>query len=212
MAKFKSPRRGFGPAASGAEQAENASGQHRRVRASKPFNPDDSERATLSAMRSLARVDQSRQELSSKLLMKGFTPAVVESVLTELTRAGWLNDQRALGALLDRSHARKLGPLRIKAHSRQKGFDPDQAKEKLAATIEQSASTESVFWEHQAVDALTRRFKAKPLLDQKSIQQALRFLAQRGFTFSHSKSALKRYQLECGDAPVTVDDDGRVLE
>jgi len=193
MANFKKRKRG-GVAA---PAPDSVSGEPAK-RYKKPFNPDDSEKATLSALRSLARADQSRQELTHKLVFKGYAPAVVEQVLTELTKAGWLNDDRALDALITRQSARKIGPLRIKAESRQKGFDPQKAKVQLSNVIEQAASSETAYWEHQALEALTRRFKSQPLADDKSRQQALRFLAQRGFTFAHSREAVKRYQQQCG--------------
>lgn len=155
------------------------------------FDSQDVEAAVLSAMRSLARVDQSRQALKRKLTLKGFSADTVQAALDTLERQRLLDDERALTALRERSLAKAHGPKRILGEMRYKGFAATAAKETLASVV---VEQDPDYWTQQALLALQRRFKDKPIDDPKTEQQALRFLAGRGFAFKDCREAIHRYR------------------
>jgi SOS response regulatory protein OraA/RecX len=191
------------------DQARPSASRGNRPRSSRLSVKDasDPEAATLAALRSLARADQSRAQLARKLTLKGFSTEAIDGAFLGLERAGWLNDHRALNALADRQRARALGPLKMLAEMRQKGFKGEDAKQRVLAEAASSDVVQShtahssmeladarSHWVHQALTALIRKFKERPLSDPKEVTKALRFLAARGFNLSQSRDAIKHYQ------------------
>jgi regulatory protein len=166
-------------------------------RGKKPVDPTDSDAATLAALRSLARADQSRAALTRKLQFKGFDLPTIETALSALERQGWLSESRALNALWERSRAKGIGPQRILGQMRQKGFNAQAAAATIATDASATERTDE-YWVPVACAALSRRFKDQALLEPKRVQQALRFLAQRGFTLAQGRAALAQYHQSLG--------------
>ncbi|HSO20331.1 MAG TPA: regulatory protein RecX, partial [Desulfosarcina sp.] len=76
-----------------------------------------------SALRMLARRDDTCQELAVKLRAKGFGSADVDQALARCRQLGYLDDDRTAAVMVDHLVARGYGPLRVRQTLLQKGLD-----------------------------------------------------------------------------------------
>src|SRR5215212_4684210 len=88
------------------------------------------------AYRLLARRDYSEQELSTKLLAKGFTEEAVTHTVTRLKEHKYLNDSRLAADQIERLTAQGFGPEGIKAKLAQKGFSSETIAHALTTNQE----------------------------------------------------------------------------
>lgn len=132
----------------------------------------DYQRARLSAMNMLARREQSRKELETKLGAR-FESDVVVQVLDDLANEGLQSDQRYLESFVSSRINRGQGPLKISYELRNKGI----GAEAIAGQLEPHAEN----WLGIAKDVLERKFGELPPADYKERQKRQRFIASRGF-------------------------------
>lgn len=123
------------------------------------------------ALRLLARRDCTRAELAQRLAPHAPDDEALQTVLDECAARGWLDEQRAVEAHLNRRAAR-FGLARVQAELRARGV----SDEALAETREALAGTEV----ERARAVWQRRYGAAPA-DAAERARQMRFLAARGF-------------------------------
>ncbi|MEI7737553.1 MAG: recombination regulator RecX [Betaproteobacteria bacterium] len=140
------------------------------------------------ALRALSQREYSRQELLQKLTPYETQEGELERVLNELELKDFLNEKRHAQSIALRKES-KLGVRRIHAEMKQKGVPTDVA----ASVLEELQTTELA----RATALWLKKFGTLPL-NQKEIDQQMRFMMTRGF----SSSLLKKiYALLKEEAP-----------
>jgi regulatory protein len=127
------------------------------------------------AYRLLARRAYSEQELTAKLLTKGFTEAAVTRTIARLKAQGYLDDARLAADHAERLRERGFGPEVIKAKLAQKGLSPETVEHivKLGHEAKELQSARRL---------LTSRFSADALKHPQTYARAFRFLLRRGYS------------------------------
>lgn len=140
------------------------------------------------ALRALSQREYSRQELLQKLTPYETQEGELERVLNELELKDFLNEKRHAQSIALRKES-KLGVRRIHAEMKQKGVPTDVAE----SVLEELQTTELA----RATALWLKKFGTLPL-NQKEIDQQMRFMMTRGF----SSSLLKKiYALLKEEAP-----------
>lgn len=122
----------------------------------------------------LSRRDHTRGELVRKLTDKGYARTDIDTLLTALSEAGLINEQRFTENYIYWRRNRGYGPLRISLELQTRGIPPEMIAEHLQ--IADNA------WSVEAFKVWRKRFKANSLKDIKEKAKQQRFLQQRGFT------------------------------
>ncbi len=127
------------------------------------------------AYRLLAQRDYSEQELSTKLLMKGFTEEAVVHTVALLKEQKYLHDARLAADQMERLQAQGFGPEGIKAKLARKGFS--------SATIAHILTTnQGLDVRASARKLLASRFSADALQQPQTYARAFRLLLRRGYS------------------------------
>lgn len=149
---------------------------------SKSDHQDPEYKARSVALKLLARREHSRQELRLKLMQRKLTPDVIDPVLDDYEREGWLDDDRFADVYARQRMDLYYGPLRIESELQQRGVFQ-------RPTCMQEVSDQQ--WAERATEARRRRFglSTAALEWSDKVRQA-RFLAQRGFTGEQAERAL----------------------
>ncbi len=150
----------------------------------KDSKQDDPEyKARSVALRLLARREHSRYELALKLRQRQIEPGVIESVLDEYEKEGWLDDARFADVYARQRIDVGYGPVRILSELQQRGVN-----ERPECLSELSDSD----WCRLAARLRDRRFGLESVNNnlQEKLRQA-RFLARRGFSSAQVEKALK---------------------
>ncbi len=104
------------------------------------LNEKDLRRAKNIAYRSLSLRPRSRAEVVRKLKEKGFSELLVDAVLQDLDRFGYVNDREfALQWTRSRIRLRGFGRRRIEQELREKGISREYIAEALSASFEDSS-------------------------------------------------------------------------
>ena len=143
------------------------------------------------AYRLLARRDYSEQELSTKLLAKGFTEEAVTRTIFRLKEQKYLNDPRLAADQIERLNAQGFGPEGIKAKLSQKGFSSETIEHALTVNEEVDSRT-------SARQLLASRFSADALKQPQIYARAFRLLLRRGYSQDVVESVL-------GNAPTETE-------
>jgi regulatory protein len=142
------------------------------------------------AYRLLARRAYSEQELTEKLLAKGFVEAAVARTIARLKTQGYLNDARLAADQAERLRSRGFGSEGIRAKLAQKGLSADT----VAQTLETSEENQDL---DSAQRLLASRFSADALKQSQTHARAFRLLLRRGYSQEIVESLL-------GSAPEDV--------
>lgn len=134
------------------------------------------EEVEATAYRLLARRGHGREELARKLRKRDHDEGVIEAVLEELERLGYIDDERFAEEQSKILVRKGWGPKQIEAKLRRRGV-ADQA---LQAAMEDLQG--SVDWLDLARGRLMSRFGAPDGLTQKEKEKAFRHLRYRGFS------------------------------
>ena len=126
------------------------------------------------ALRALSQREYSRQELLQKLTPYETQEGELERVLNELELKDFLNEKRHAQSIALRKES-KLGVRRIHAEMKQKGVPTDVAE----SVLEELKTTELT----RATALWLKKFGTLPL-NQKEIDQQMRFMMTRGFSSS----------------------------
>ncbi|WP_138436159.1 regulatory protein RecX [Marinobacter shengliensis] len=152
---------------------------------------DPEYKARSAALRLLARREHSRYELVLKLRQRRIEGDLIETVLDEYEREGWLNDQRFADVYARQRMDLGYGPLRILAELQQRGVH-------LTPECLDEASEED--WCQRAVRLRAKRYGLGRLDDDlpEKLRQS-RFLSRRGFSANQVERALEAREEEWGD-------------
>ncbi|ANN66419.1 recombination regulator RecX [Bordetella bronchialis] len=161
-----SGRRGTGPATRPAKDAQDDAFGHGE-RGGEKRGPSLKARA----VGYLSRREYARSELARKLAPHADDPAVLDALLDDLEREGWLSTRRFAESLVHR-RAERQGAARIVQELRQHGVDESQIGE-LRDTLR---ATEY----DRAVAVWNKRYGERPT-DRAAYAKQARFLASRGF-------------------------------
>jgi regulatory protein len=138
----------------------------------------DAAKARDCALRLLARRDHSKAELQRKLIQRGFARPVIESVISRLAEAGYLDDHRFARRWAESAleSGRCVGS-RLRLELRQRGVPTDIAEQtvsELASGFEEFPAARSL---------LERKFPGfdPAAADDREKRRIFGFLQRRGF-------------------------------
>lgn len=155
---------------------------------SKPKKPEgeaarDPARIHASALRLLARREHSTQELTTKLLARGFEPGPVAEVVSALAAKNRVSDARFVEEFVAARSRRGAGPAKIREELRGRGVERELVSVALAVRDES--------WLVTAETARRKRFGAALPRNYAERARQARFLQQRGFTAEQIRQVLK---------------------
>ena len=100
------------------------------------YESDERYRATLSALRMLAYGDNSKKNLTRKLVMKGISPSAAEEATRAMDERGYINEDSQIEKLVIREANCSLsGPRKIRAKLSAKGYSPRRISEIIDALV-----------------------------------------------------------------------------
>ena len=146
------------------------------------INPISEIEARHSAMNYLARREHSSLELRNKLLRKGFESAVIDKVLLQLQLDNLLSDERFAENYTRMRTAKGYGPLSIQQELQRRGIDNNL----LSVFVNANDSS----WASIASQVREKRFGQDLPVNKRELAKQVRFLENRGFTYSQIKVAL----------------------
>ncbi len=137
-------------------------------------------RARNAAYRLLTYRPRSRFELTTKLQEKDFDGAVVEAVLADMKRLGYINDRQfAEQWASGRVRLRGFGRRRIEQELRTKGIDRDVIAEALGQVFGVDTETETAYKEAE------KKLNLMKTADRETKRRRLAgFLERKGFSYS----------------------------
>jgi regulatory protein len=130
----------------------------------------------------LAGRDFSVQEMTERLLHKGYSANVVEVAVATLVQEGFLREGRYVEQYIVHHAGRGHGPVRIRMELREKGVAAEAIDEALEA-----AETD---WVLAAREARRRKFGVSSPTDLRERARQARFLQYRGFSSEQIRAAL----------------------
>lgn len=133
-------------------------------------------------LRHLARREYSRAELTQKLRFRGFAGVVVEDVLDELVREGYLSDGRFAEGLIRRRMEQGYGLNRIRMELQQAGID------------ERAVDVPSCDWEAVLEKTHHKKFGRLKPTSARDFAARMRYLLQRGFAAEQIHRLLRRLE------------------
>lgn len=151
-------------------------------------NNDD---AITASLRIISYRPRSEGELRKKLLEKGFDDAVISPAIEQLTRGGYIDDEKYAVAMAEsRTRNKGWGPAKIAADLANRSIDRAVIKrtvEPLGAIEEETARAALGRW--------ARKNGLRPPLKGKSFQRAARHLKARGFSFGAIMKVIEGFSL-----------------
>lgn len=151
-----------------------------------PETDDAYRKALNSALRILSRRDHSVWELRRKLEAKGVPAGAIQRVVAECLRLGYLDDERAACALINRFKHKGCGIRRVRFEMRQRGLSGEAFHRLLQSRF--SPEEELCLARRTLGQKLKTLAPAEEGLAQKS--RLYRFLLGRGFSELSIRTAL----------------------
>ena len=133
-------------------------------------------------LRLLARRDHSTQELLAKLGRRTNSTEVLERVLSDFNRLGYLDDSRFARMVIASRHRQGYGPLRIRKELEHKGVPAECPEIGLVIS--------AIDWFEAARLAWAKRFGQSPARDIHTKAKQVRFLQYRGFELDQIDHAM----------------------
>lgn len=131
----------------------------------------------------LARREHSARELITKLIMRDYDEATVQSVVATLAKEGLQSDDRFAEGYIHGRIEKGYGPVRIKQELRGHGINDD--------LIYFHLDMHAPEWEMRAIRAREKRFGKKIPQDFNDKAKQMRFLQQRGFSGEQMRKFLE---------------------
>ena len=144
-------------------------------------DPLDGRAARAAALDILSRRDYSAEELSGKLLGKGYAAALISELIKRLQAEKLLDDARYLQNFVGYHASRGQGPNRVRADLRGRGLPGAEIDAALAAYPE---------WLTQLKRAREKKFGTSLPTNYADRQRQARFLAYLGFSGAQIRAAL----------------------
>ncbi|RPJ77490.1 MAG: regulatory protein RecX [Desulfobacteraceae bacterium] len=154
----------------------------------RPEDVEGYQKALNTALRILSRRDHSVRELRRKLGKKGHPEDAIEGVVAECLRLGYLDDERAARALIDRFKRKGCGLRRLRFELSQRGLSGENTFALLHTRFTPEDERE-LAWR-----TLERKWRTYPAGgdETKKRVRILRFLSGRGFSEMSVRAALDR--------------------
>jgi regulatory protein len=151
------------------------------------LNDKELTKARNAAYRLLTYRPRSRAELTQKLQDRQFPVAVIEAVLEDLVRFGYVNDRQfAEQFASSRIRLRGFGRRRIEVELRNKGIDRQIIDEALAGVLDIDAEIDT------AKKAAERKLNTMKAVDREAKYRRLAgFLERRGFSYDVIRIVLR---------------------
>ncbi|MCA9859328.1 MAG: RecX family transcriptional regulator [Thermomicrobiales bacterium] len=166
---------------------------------------DAVDRAVASAMRALEQRMQTRLELRTRLMRKGFESETIDTAMERLSNYGYLNDERFAELWIENRLAhRPRGRRMLEQELRQKGIDRQIIQETVANMEIDDRSA--------AIELATKRLRSVqglPAAEQK--KKLTGILARKGFDFGTIRFTLETVLEEDADPLEMGDPDGGVV-
>lgn len=141
------------------------------------------------AFRYLTYRPRTTGELRDYLLSKDFETGIIKSVLAEMQRYGYIDDEKYAENYIAIRKERGYGSLRIKLELINKGIDSDLVESKIA---EQEDSDSEI---KQIESIINKRITEDVKPDQRWLTKQASFLQRRGFKDHQIITVLNRYGL-----------------
>jgi len=122
----------------------------------------------------LARREHGVQELTRKLITRGFDAGPVEAAVHTLISDGLLSDTRYAEAFVHSRFQKGSGPQKIQAELRQRGIDD--------SLIDACMGPVDAQWLQRVREVREKKFGPEQPQDFRERNRQMRFLQQRGFT------------------------------
>lgn len=166
---------------------------------------DAIDRAVATAMRALEQRMQTRKELRTRLLRKGFEPAAIDGALEKLAEWGYLNDERFAELWIENRLAhRPRGRRMLEQELRQKGIDREIVQDTVAAMEIDDRTA--------AFELATKRLKSVQKLPPEEQKKKLTgILARRGFDYGVIRATLEEVLGEQIEEPGMGDHESGVV-
>ncbi len=142
-----------------------------------------------SAARSLAHHSMSKNDLSKKLKMRGFSEEESEQTADWFEEKGLVDDEKYASATAQYYKTRGYGKARIREELRRRGIDRGLCDN----TVEALGSSES------ELNELIKKKLRGAVLDADNKRKLVAFLARRGFGFDEIRAAMNQLQLDTED-------------
>lgn len=149
------------------------------------FEQKEFERSQYFVLKRLAQRSYSSFELSRQLEERLVSYAVIERVIEECTRLGYLDDAAWLEGFIRGQKSKKLGPKMIEAKLYQKGVPKSFYEPILEMGMTESEQIEGI------QKLLNTRFRSRDLSDFKERQKVTASLLRKGFDFALISKVLK---------------------
>lgn len=147
---------------------------------------NDESMAYTTSVELLAKREHSAQELAFKLLKRGFSADVVESVLGRLGDENLQSDARYTEIYLRQRSSKGYGPQRIRAELRERGIDDAH----ISAEFRRAEGEGELDWYVLAVEVYRKKYGGRPIVDIKERAKRMRFLQYRGFDHEQIAAAM----------------------
>lgn len=146
---------------------------------SSDVNEKELARARNAAYRYLAVRPRSRAEVRERLQDRGFSPAVIDSVMAHLSRLGYINDEEFAGLWIEsRVKVRSFGKRRLRQELRDKGVEGEliglAIERHLPPEREAEAAKKAAESKLRSLRGLEREIRRRRLAG---------FLERKGFSF-----------------------------
>lgn len=145
------------------------------------------ERALKRALEMLSYRSRSHKEVAKDLEKREFEPEVIEEVLQQLHRYGYLDDLKLALNIIERCQEANKGWARIYSEMRRKGIDRETAEESLERHYDEDKAEDSLFF---LVEESLSGFTDYPL--ESEVEAIARKLNRRGFPPSSTRNAVYR--------------------
>ena len=132
----------------------------------------------------LAMKNYSSFELIKALKERSVSKEVIDKIIGEFTKQGYINDDDWIKCFIRRQQQRNLGPQQIAMKLRAKAVP----KEQIQKSLEKMDSSDSQLQRIQ--ELLEGRFRSKDLTDYKEKQKVFAALARKGFDFEVIQEAI----------------------
>ena len=134
--------------------------------------------ARLAALRLLSYRPRSRAELVRRLKTKGFAREIIDQVIEQLERLGYVDDAAYARSLAQNlAESGRFGPRAIRAKLRQRGLPADVVREAMEEAVEEMDEYEAA---RQLAERRLQRLRGIDPFKQK--QRLYSFLMRRGFS------------------------------
>ncbi len=132
----------------------------------------------------LSRKQYSVKALSDQLLQSGFPQQVIDPLIADFGRWGYLDDEALARSLVRQlGEGKRFGPARLRQELGRRGIDRD--------LIDVVISTDTSDMQERAIDALTKKDASYRRLDRERAQRRMHgYLARRGFDGQTIRSAI----------------------